>query len=70
MGFLDTLGKVAGEVVKNGIEDLNKKNEKIQYYKERNDRYDDKKLYDKYKTSHGEEKMACALLLKERGYGN
>lgn len=70
MGFLDTLGKVAGDVVKSGIEDVKKRNEKIQLYKDRYDRYDDRKLKDMYKTSHGEAKMACALLLKERGYSN
>ena len=69
MGSMDKLGQFAGEVVKSQIEDVKKRTERIQRYKEMYDKYDDKRLYQEYKRSSDERKVACALLLKERGYG-
>ena len=46
------------------------KMERIERYKEQYDRLDDEHLIRKYKSSTGEQKMACAMLLKERGYGS
>ncbi|MGO5024658.1 hypothetical protein ACTQ4E_16600 [Lawsonibacter sp. LCP25S3_G6] len=60
MGFLD--------VAKKGYEALQEKRERIEHYKQLYDRLDDKALYQKWKSSHGDASFACLLLLKERGY--
>jgi hypothetical protein len=70
MGFLDNLGNMAGKAAKSVIDDTNKRVENIQKYKAMYEDYDDSKLISKYKSSSGDEKMACGQLLKERGYGN
>lgn len=62
MGLLTSLGKYV-------ISDMEKKMERMEYYKEKYDRLDDKELYRKMQSSSGDVKLACAALLKERGYG-
>ena len=62
MGLLTSLGKYV-------ISDMEKKMERMEYYKEKYDRLDDKELYRKMQSSSGDAKLACAALLKERGYG-
>lgn len=52
------------------IEDVEKKKENIQSYKEQYKRFDDERLLREYKRSSGERRIACAMLLKERGYRN
>lgn len=64
MGFLD-VAKKAGQL---GYEALQEKRERIEHYKQLYDRLDDKALYRKWKSSHGDASFACLLLLKERGY--
>ncbi|KSV59507.1 hypothetical protein [Acetivibrio ethanolgignens] len=70
MSFFNSMGKVAVACGKHIIEDAEKRNKRILKYKDRNNKYDDQKLMEKYRHSSGEEKIACAMLLKERGYGN
>lgn len=46
-----------------------KRQETIMKYKEQYDRYDDDRLIRKYRSStSGESKIACGMLLRERGY--
>ena len=59
MGIFDILVKAAKER-KEGIEEL----------KESFDELDDEQLIRRYKSSSGNVKLACLMLLKERGYGN
>ena len=66
MGFLD-VAKKAGQL---GYQALQEKQEHIEHYKAMYDRLDDKALYRKWKSSTGDAKFACLLLLKERGYGS
>ena len=66
MTFWDGVKK-AGEM---GYQAVREKGERIEHYKERYDRLDDKALYQKWKTSHGDVQLACMFLLKERGYIN
>ena len=66
MTFWDGVKK-AGEM---GYQAVQEKRERIEHYKERYDRLDDKALYQKWKTSTGDAKLACVFLLKERGYIN
>lgn len=70
MGFWDKLGEIAGESLKSSVDEMKKKRARIERYKERYDSYDDHSLIEKYKSSSGEEKIACGMLLKERGYGD
>lgn len=66
MGFLDGLakaGKAAYDVTAS-------KMERVQEYKYEYASLSDEQLMRKYKSSTGERKYACAMLLKERGYGN
>lgn len=70
MSFWESLGKLAGSAAgaaANGIQD---KYEHVQRFKDRNDHLSDEDLIKKFKYSTGDEKFACGLLLKERGYGN
>lgn len=66
MSFWD-VAKGVGTGVLNQVQ---KKADSINRYKERFDMLDDQALMRKYKSSSGDAKYACALLLKERGYGN
>lgn len=66
MGFFDVL-KDAGKAI---LDNAKERQEKILHYKEMFADYDDQSLFRKYKSSTGEMKLACAMLLKERGYGN
>jgi len=73
MGFGDFAKKAAKAglgAVQAGADAMQAKMERIERYKEQYDRLDDKHLIRKYKSSTGEQKMACAMLLKERGYGS
>lgn len=74
VGFRDFAKGVAwvGMVaVQTTYEDAQRKMERIERYKERYDRLDDETLMRKYKSaSSGEARMACGMLLKERGYGS
>lgn len=69
MGFFEGLGKVAGEMAKGAVEDMQRKQRNIQRKKEYYDRYDDGELLRKYKNLTGDDKLACAMVLRERGYG-
>lgn len=66
MGFLDSVGKIAGSAMNS----MQEKMERIERYKERYDSLSDEELFRKMKSSSGDAKMACIALLKERGYGN
>lgn len=66
MGLLD-VAKKAGQL---GYEALLEKQERIEKYKVRYDHLDDATLFRKLKTTTGDAKLACMLILKERGYGN
>lgn len=48
---------------------MQEKMEIINRYKEEYDRFDDQKLIKKFKSSSGNQKTACRMILKERGYG-
>lgn len=61
------IAKGAGAFV---LDQAQKRTESVNRYKERYDYLDDQALMRKYKSSSGDAKYACALLLKERGYGN
>lgn len=63
MGFLDILTKIAGEA----SGEFQQKMERIERYKRRYEELDDERLIRKYKRSSGDEKWACASLMKERG---
>lgn len=74
MGFSDFLkgvARVGVAAVQTTYEGAQKKMERIEQYKERYDGLDDQALMRKYKSaSSSEERMACGMLLKERGYGS
>lgn len=74
MGFSDFFkgaARVGMAAVQTTCEDAQRKMERIERYKERYDGLDDQALMRKYKSaSSSEERMACGLLLKERGYGS
>lgn len=65
MGFADFLKDVGSSVHTN----IQKRNEKIQQYKERYERYDDDFLKKAFKNSSGEKMLAIGMILRERGYG-
>lgn len=49
--------------------DANEKRRRdIQRYVEMYEGYDDKKLYMRYRATHGTEQYVCMMLLKQRGY--
>ena len=64
MGLLSGLGKIAGMAVDGG----KNKVERINNYKDKFDQYDDDRLIRMFKSRSGDEKLAVAMLLKERGY--
>lgn len=66
MSLWDGLKSIGSAVV----ESVKARQERIEHYKEIYDRLDDEALLRKYRASSGEAKYACAILLKERGYGN
>lgn len=66
MGFFD----VMKDIGKGILDNVKEKQERILRYKDLFVDYDDERLYRKYKSSTGEVKIACGMLLKERGYGN
>lgn len=68
--FLSKAAKVGMDVVQTTAENARAKMERIERYKARFESLDDRELIRKYKSTSGEQKMACAMLLKERGYGN
>ena len=63
----------AARVLQGGAEFVQTQKEEverqIERYKNQFDRLDDEQLIRRYKSSEGMEKRACAMLLKERGYG-
>lgn len=65
MGFFDVLKDVGKGI----LDSAKERQEKILHYKEMFADYDDQSLFRKYKTSSGEMKLACGMLLRERGYG-
>lgn len=69
MDFKSFLGKAAqfGMAV---AEQAQAKKDSIERYKSEYDLLNDKELIRKYKSTSGDQKMACAMLLKERGYSN
>ena len=66
MSFWDGVKKVGNAAYKTMQENM----EQIERYKEQYDSLDDEQLIKRYKSSSGDQKMACAMLLKERGYGS
>ena len=66
MGIWDGIKK-AGQM---GAQAIQEKQANIERYKLRYERLDDESLIQKYKSSTGDARLACMLLLKERGYGN
>lgn len=66
MSLWDGLKSIGNAVV----ESVKAKQERIEHYKELYDRFDDDALQRKYRSATGEAKYACAMLLRERGYGN
>lgn len=66
MGFLNTIGKG----LQFGAEQLKKNKAEVEDYKAQYERYDDRRLMEMFQSSSGSRKLACGLLLKERGYGN
>ena len=65
MSFWDGV-KVVGNAI---LESVQNQQESIMHYKELCDRYDDERLLKQYKSSTGDRKIACGMLLRERGYG-
>lgn len=55
--------------LKAGIDKAQQNKEEIEKYKMEYDRYDDRRLMELFRSSSGTRKMACGLLLRERGYG-
>lgn len=68
--FVSKAAKVGIDVVQTTAENAKAKMERIESYKARFESLDDRELMRKYKSTSGEQRMACAMLLKERGYGN
>lgn len=68
MDFKSFLGKVA----QLGILALEKTHAKMEYIEQCKAQFeslDDQELIRKYKSTSGDQQLACAMLLKERGYG-
>lgn len=55
--------------LKAGIDKAQRDKEEVEKYKKAYDRYDDRRLMELFRSSSGARKMACGLLLRERGYG-
>ena len=68
--FVSKAAKVGIDVVQTTAENAKAKMERIESYKARFESLDDRERMRKYKSTSGEQRMACAMLLKERGYGN
>ena len=68
--FVSKAAKVGIDVVQTTAENAKAKMERIESYKARFESLDDRELMRKYKSTSGEQRMACAMLLNERGYGN
>lgn len=70
MGFWDSLGKFAGEAVKNGINEKKADWETYQKNIEQYDRLDDEKLIKRFKSETDfKKKLAMKYVLQQRGYG-
>ena len=69
MNFNDFAQKVIGAAEAIG-ENMQRRAELIESYKNRYSQLSDEELIRKYKSCTREAKMACRLLLEERGYGN
>lgn len=65
MGFLDTLGRLGGAA----MEKLEKRCQEIERYREEYRNLSDEALRKKIKHTSGAEQVACAELLRKRGYG-
>ena len=50
------------------LEGMNAQQERVRSYKAKYENYSDDELIRRYKSASGEAKMACASLLRERGY--
>ena len=73
MGFGDFFNKavkVGVSYAQSELESVQRKMEQIERYKEQYRGCSDEELVEKYRNSSGERKIACAKLLKERGYGS
>lgn len=71
MGFLEKAGKFALTAGKIAWEGTQRKVATINRYKERFESLSDEELLRKLKSSYSsqDERLACEMLLKERGYG-
>ncbi len=65
-----SLWDVVKKVNDYAVNQVNQTQQNVMKYKERYERLDDEALKRKYRMTSGYEKCACAMLLKERGYGN
>lgn len=70
MGFFKKLYDIVADVVEESRKSMEKRYQKIQFYKEKYKDYDDERLKEEYKRSSDEKKIALTALLKERGYFN
>lgn len=61
--------QLGASAAKSVADSAKQKVERINMYKERYDTLDDAALIKKFKNSSGEQRMACIMLLRERGYG-
>lgn len=67
--FAKKAAQLGASAAKSVADSAKQKVERINMYKERYDVLDDAALIKKFKSSSGEQRMACAMLLRERGYG-
>lgn len=62
--------KSVENILYKAVGDIEKKKKNIEDYKELYKRYDNDRLLREYRRSSGECRIACGMLLKERGYEN
>ncbi len=67
MTFDDVMEFIGG-VVSFARTKYDEKVENIEKYKERYERLDDETLFRRWRSASGDEKIACEMLLKDRGY--
>ena len=67
--FAKKAAQLGASAAKSVADSAKQKVERINMYKERYDTLDNAALIKKFKSSSGEQRMACIMLLRERGYG-
>ena len=68
MGFWNKLHDIVLDILTQQCNGMERKLEKVQYYKEKYSDYDDASLVEEYKRSSDEKRVAIGSVLKERGY--